>query len=51
MANRWQCFNCGYIHEGRNPPDNCPECKGDEEDFELLDEGLGFEDEDYDEEY
>ena len=23
---RWQCRNCGYVHEGLNPPDKCPAC-------------------------
>ena len=24
---RWECRNCGYIHEGKNPPENCPACQ------------------------
>jgi rubrerythrin len=24
---RWECRNCGYIHEGPNPPENCPACQ------------------------
>ena len=24
---RWECRNCGYIHEGVNPPENCPACQ------------------------
>ena len=43
MAVKWQCTHCGYIHDGGEPPEQCPECKGDEEDFEYLDEELGFE--------
>ena len=23
----WQCMNCGYIHEGKVAPKNCPLCK------------------------
>jgi rubrerythrin len=23
---RWKCRNCGYIHEGLNPPEICPVC-------------------------
>lgn len=23
----WQCMNCGYIHEGKKAPNNCPLCK------------------------
>ncbi len=22
----WQCTNCGYIHEGERPPEQCPVC-------------------------
>ncbi len=24
---RWKCTVCGYIHEGDNPPEECPVCK------------------------
>ena len=24
---RWECRNCGYIHEGTNPPEICPACQ------------------------
>lgn len=23
---RWKCLNCGYIHEGTEPPEECPAC-------------------------
>ncbi|MFA5252815.1 MAG: rubrerythrin family protein [Phycisphaerae bacterium] len=23
---RWVCKNCGYVHEGTEPPDKCPAC-------------------------
>jgi rubrerythrin len=23
----WECRNCGYIHDGKNPPENCPACQ------------------------
>jgi len=23
---RWRCRNCGYIHEGPEPPETCPAC-------------------------
>ncbi|NMB24112.1 MAG: rubrerythrin family protein [Firmicutes bacterium] len=23
---RWQCRNCGYVHEGKEAPDVCPAC-------------------------
>jgi rubrerythrin len=22
----WRCLNCGYLHEGAEPPDECPAC-------------------------
>ena len=24
---KWQCLNCGYIHEGKEAPERCPLCK------------------------
>ena len=24
---RWKCSKCGYIHEGTEPPEECPSCK------------------------
>lgn len=23
---KWKCLNCGYIHQGKTPPDCCPAC-------------------------
>ncbi len=23
---RWKCLNCGYVHEGTEPPEKCPSC-------------------------
>lgn len=23
---KWECRNCGYVHDGKNPPENCPAC-------------------------
>jgi rubrerythrin len=23
---KWKCLKCGYIHEGKNPPNVCPSC-------------------------
>ncbi|MCD7936163.1 MAG: rubrerythrin family protein [Tannerellaceae bacterium] len=23
---KWQCRNCGYVHEGKTAPNNCPAC-------------------------
>ena len=37
-AVRWKCRNCGYIHEGKNPPQNCPACEHPESYFEVVEE-------------
>lgn len=34
----WRCLNCGYLHEGNEPPDKCPACDHDRAYFELLGE-------------
>ena len=26
MTKQWKCTVCGYIHEGKTPPDRCPVC-------------------------
>jgi len=33
---RWKCLNCGYIHEGKTPPDKCPACDHPQSFFEPL---------------
>ncbi len=33
---RWRCSNCGYIHEGPEPPEKCPACAHPKAYFELL---------------
>ena len=33
---RWKCMNCGYIHEGKNPPQKCPACEHPEAFFEVV---------------
>lgn len=30
---RWECTVCGYIHEGEEPPDECPVCSADKSMF------------------
>jgi rubrerythrin len=35
---RWKCRNCGYIHEGKNPPQKCPACEHGEAFFEVVEE-------------
>jgi rubrerythrin len=31
---RWKCMKCGYIHEGTEPPEECPSCKHPREYYE-----------------
>jgi len=33
---KWHCANCGYIHEGTEPPKECPACKHPQAFFEVL---------------
>jgi rubrerythrin len=33
---KWHCTNCGYIHEGTEPPEVCPACKHPRAYYELL---------------
>ena len=35
---RWRCRNCGYIHEGTEPPEKCPACAHPKAYFERLSE-------------
>jgi rubrerythrin len=32
---RWVCRNCGYVHEGTEPPDVCPACAHPKSHYEL----------------
>jgi rubrerythrin len=32
---RWTCRNCGYVHEGTEPPETCPACAHPQSYFEL----------------
>ena len=34
----WRCRNCGYIHEGTEPPEKCPACAHPKAYFERLSE-------------
>ena len=36
---KWVCGVCGYVHEGANPPENCPQCKAPASKFTLKQEG------------
>ncbi len=31
---KWKCSKCGHIHEGNEPPNQCPSCKHPKEYFE-----------------
>ncbi len=33
---RWKCRNCGYIHYGNTPPQNCPACNHPQGFYERL---------------
>lgn len=33
---KWKCRECGYIHEGTDPPDKCPLCQHPKEYYEPL---------------
>jgi len=33
---KWKCGNCGYIHEGTEPPEECPACAHAKAYFERL---------------
>jgi len=35
---RWKCRNCGYVHEGKEAPKECPACKHPQSFYELLSE-------------
>ena len=34
----WRCRNCGYLHEGNEAPEVCPDCDHPQAHFELLGE-------------
>jgi len=36
-SNRWKCRVCGYIHEGPEPPDECPVCGAPKDMFDPMD--------------
>jgi len=43
---KWVCTICGYVHEGQNPPEKCPECGASSDKFEeQTGEGLEWADE------
>ncbi|MBQ1889023.1 MAG: NADH peroxidase [Firmicutes bacterium] len=36
---KWVCSVCGYVHEGDQPPERCPQCKVPAEKFNKMEEG------------
>ncbi len=43
MAKKWICSVCGYVHEGDEAPERCPQCRQPKEKFkELKDDKLNF---------
>ena len=34
----WYCSNCGYLHDGNEPPEKCPACAHSQAYFYLLGE-------------
>jgi len=43
---KWICSVCGYVHEGDQPPENCPQCRAPKEKFMLqAEEGRAWADE------
>lgn len=49
----WECTECGFIHEGENPPRRCPECGALADAFEFYeyDEEEELEDEEYEDDW
>ena len=39
---KFVCTVCGYVHEGDEAPEVCPQCKQPKEKFKLLDESAGL---------
>ena len=35
-TNKWKCRVCGYVHEGLEPPDECPACGADRDMFDPV---------------
>jgi rubrerythrin len=35
---KWKCLNCGYVHDGKEAPDNCPACKHPQAYYQVLEE-------------
>jgi rubrerythrin len=33
---KWKCRNCGYVHEGKEAPEECPACAHEQKYYEIL---------------
>ncbi|MBR1808974.1 MAG: NADH peroxidase [Paludibacteraceae bacterium] len=43
MQKKWMCSVCGYVHEGPEPPERCPQCRQPKEKFvEVKSDKLEF---------
>lgn len=43
MSKKWVCPVCGYVYEGENPPEKCPQCKVPGSKFKVKEgDGLNF---------
>lgn len=38
VMKKWVCKVCGYVYEGKNPPDECPICGVGPDEFEEVTE-------------
>lgn len=41
MKKKWICTICGYVHEGDEAPDFCPQCKAPKSKFKEMEEKAG----------
>ena len=39
---KWYCTVCGYVHEGEQPPEKCPQCGVPADKFKEVVEGASF---------
>lgn len=42
MAKKWICTVCGYVHEGNEPPAQCPQCKQPASKFKPVEENAAL---------
>lgn len=35
---KWKCLNCGYVHQGKEAPEECPACRHKKEYYQILEE-------------